>query len=216
MSEVIGGNAQGHLRSICERIENVEQRRKQCSEDRKLIMAEAKSSGFKPKLISYLIRERAKKPEQRAEEQSLIATYEHGVGLADEPPLFRQLQAMASDASSEDKLLEAFKKLAPQKGDFIVRVGTKPMRIWRDKDGNPQSEPWVERPIEPKGSAAPLPPRQQVEAPDVDEQGAYELGVQYARDNRPVIDNPFPFGDKRRPKFDEGWRHGAGNDGMGA
>lgn len=41
------------------------------------------------------------------------------------------------------------------------------------------------------------------------------MGRQFARDNRAIIDNPFPYGDPRRPHFDKGWRLETGNDGMG-
>lgn len=52
----------------------------------------------------------------------------------------------------------------------------------------------------------------EVEATDAD---AGLLGRQAARDGKPVIDNPFPFGDPRRARFDEGWRSESGSDGMG-
>lgn len=51
--------------------------------------------------------------------------------------------------------------------------------------------------------------------PDVDEGGAKQLGRDYANANRAVIDNPFPYGDARRARFDEGWREASGGDGMG-
>lgn len=43
---------------------------------------------------------------------------------------------------------------------------------------------------------------------------AEELGRKAARDGKPVIDNPFPFNDPRRARFDEGWRKESGSDGM--
>jgi hypothetical protein len=45
---------------------------------------------------------------------------------------------------------------------------------------------------------------------------AAELGRQAAIAGKPVIENPFPFGDPRRARFDEGWRKEAENDGMGS
>lgn len=45
-----------------------------------------------------------------------------------------------------------------------------------------------------------------VEEAEVDIASAEELGRKAARDKRPIIENPFPFGDPRRARFDEGWR----------
>lgn len=213
--ETLGGNAQSILRSLVERTERVEKLRKQLSEDRKAIMQEAKVAGFKPPYIAYLVKERSKPPEQRAREQANIATYEHAVGLGNEPALYKQLQAAAEDAASSGKLVDLFKLLAPQRGDFIMRVGDKPMRFWRDKDGNAQAEPWNE----PKRGAAepsitvgtPQPP-----APDCDNDGAYTLGGQAYRENKPITANPFPYGDERVPHWDRGWRDESGSDGMGS
>lgn len=54
-----------------------------------------------------------------------------------------------------------------------------------------------------------------VEDVAVDIGEAEELGRAAAREGKAVIANPFPFGDPRRPRFDEGWRKEAENDGMG-
>ncbi|MEX0745696.1 MAG: ATP-binding protein [Phycisphaeraceae bacterium] len=44
---------------------------------------------------------------------------------------------------------------------------------------------------------------------------AAAAGSQAARDGKPIVDNPFPFGDARRARFDEGWRKESGSDGLG-
>lgn len=49
----------------------------------------------------------------------------------------------------------------------------------------------------------------------LDNESAEELGREAARAGKPVIENPFPFGDTRRARFDEGWRKEAQTDGMG-
>jgi MoxR-like ATPase len=54
-----------------------------------------------------------------------------------------------------------------------------------------------------------------VEEVPIDIESAEALGRQAARDGKPVIDNPFPFGDARRARFDEGWRKQGESDGMG-
>lgn len=215
MTQVMGGNSQAELRAIVARVEDVERRKKTCTEDRKVIMAEAKSKGFKPAYISYVVRKRAKKPEQRQEEDSLITVYEHAVGLAQEPTLFRQLDAMVSDATSRDKILDFFKKLVPANGEIIAKVGDKPMRIWRDRDGKPQIEEWKEPSHDAPEKKSSLPPRPQAEVPDCTPDEAERLGVEYAKQNRPITDNPFPFGDQRQERFETGWKNQTGNDGMG-
>lgn len=55
-----------------------------------------------------------------------------------------------------------------------------------------------------------------VEAAEIDAAAAEDLGRQAAREGRPVVDNPFAFGDPRRARFDEGWRKESDSDGMGA
>lgn len=54
-----------------------------------------------------------------------------------------------------------------------------------------------------------------VEDSAIDIESAEELGRKAARDGKAVIDNPFPFGDPRRARFDEGWRKESETDGMG-
>jgi SpoVK/Ycf46/Vps4 family AAA+-type ATPase len=54
-----------------------------------------------------------------------------------------------------------------------------------------------------------------IEDRDSTKEDAEELGRKAAREGKPVIDNPFPFNDPRRARFDEGWRKEAENDGMG-
>jgi hypothetical protein len=51
--------------------------------------------------------------------------------------------------------------------------------------------------------------------PLADVENAEELGRKAARDGKAIIDNPFPFGDARRARFDEGWRKESETDGMG-
>jgi cytidylate kinase len=44
-------------------------------------------------------------------------------------------------------------------------------------------------------------------------ESAEEMGRASAREGRAIIDNPFPFGDPRRARFDEGWRKESETDG---
>lgn len=79
-------------------------------------------------------------------------------------------------------------------------------RLWSagEKDHAVKNLPW------------PLPRAVDVkeEAPET-EGDAKELGRAAARGGKPIIDNPFLFGDPRRADFDEGWRQESQTDGMG-
>jgi len=214
MTDSMGGNSQAMLRGFVDRIENVNKQIDDLRDDRKVVVAEAKAAGFEPKYVGDVVRERRKKPHDRAEEEAKRSTYRHAVGLDSEPPLFRVLSALAKDATSRDKILDAFKKMVPAKGEIIAKIGGKPMRIFRDANGVAQAEPFEPGEVTTERSST-LPPKPKAEVPDCDEEGAKAIGREYAKENRPVTDNPFPFGDKRRALFDEAWRKETGNDGMG-
>lgn len=205
------------LREIIEQIEDYRAQKKDISDLESALMAAAKSEGFQPKAIRVTVKLRAMKPHDREEAESLLDSYKHAVGLADEPPLFRLMAGMVDDVMSREALIEKFKELAPSDGDFIVRVGGDAVRIFRDREGNPQTEPYVEAKARSSASApaARMPQRPRIEVPNVDEAGAREYGRQMYLDNKPIIENPFPFGDPRRAKCDEGYRSESGGDGMG-
>lgn len=79
-------------------------------------------------------------------------------------------------------------------------------RLWSlgGKDEGARAMPW------PLQRAADV-----VEEAEIDPSAAEDLGRKAARDGKPVIDNPFSFGDTRRARFDEGWRKESQSDGMG-
>ena len=52
-------------------------------------------------------------------------------------------------------------------------------------------------------------------APDADGDSDAEGRAAYAA-GKPVTDNPYPFRDPRRPRWDGAWRAASGSDGMGA
>lgn len=185
-------------------------------EDVKVIMAEARAAGFLPKGVALCVKVRAKTPRAHEEDEELRDLYLHGIGMAEEPPLFRQLDAMAGQRLGRDALIEGLKELVPSKGEITIKMdGAAPLRLWRDTEGKTHQEevqPAAE-PAKPASGAAPT--RAPQEVPDVDADGAMELGRQAVKDNKPIISNPFPYGDARRPKFDEGWRRESGQDGFG-
>lgn len=219
MNMSIGKNTiQGkRLLEIIEQSEAYDADKKEISDLNSALMAAAKAEGFNSKAINLLKRRRKMKPIDRQEADEIFHAYEHAIGMDEEPPLFRAISEMAKDALTRESLLESMKQLAPPQGDIILRMGGEPVRVYRDKDGIAHVEPYIEKakrePGQPKPSAAPS--RAARDIPDVSEAGAFAWGQQMFRDNRPIIENPFPFGDPRRAKCDEGFRKESGSDGMG-
>lgn len=204
------------LLEIIEQSEAYDVDKKEISDLNSALMAASKAEGFNPKIINHLKKRRKMKPLDRQEADALFDSYAHAIGMAEEPPLFRALSEMAKDTLTREHLLNNMKELAPPEGDIILRMGGDPVRVYRDKDGEAHVEPFIEKtPKASKTEPAPPSTRRAREVPDVSEEGAYSYGRQMFRDNRPITENPFPFGDARRARCDEGWRHESGSDGMG-
>lgn len=69
------------LLSFVERIERIDEQINALKEDRKAVLSEAKETGFIPKAINHVIKERRKAEADREEERSIFQTYEDAVGL---------------------------------------------------------------------------------------------------------------------------------------
>lgn len=80
-AETLHGSAKDHLRSFIERIERLEEEKAALTEDIGEVYAEAKSSGFDTKAIRAIIRMRKKDDSERMEEEALLATYMHALGM---------------------------------------------------------------------------------------------------------------------------------------
>lgn len=85
MTDAPLSNSEGHLRSIVERIERLEEDKAAISADIKEVYAEAKSTGFDPKIIRLLIRLRKKEPAERAEEEAILSLYESALRRGPSP-----------------------------------------------------------------------------------------------------------------------------------
>ncbi|WP_371819176.1 DUF2312 domain-containing protein [Roseococcus sp. SDR] len=70
-----GGIAADRLRSIVDRIERLEQERKDLGGDIKDVFSEAKSAGFDVKVLRRLIRERKISPAELEQQDDLLALY---------------------------------------------------------------------------------------------------------------------------------------------
>lgn len=78
----IGHNSTGaQLKSIIERVERLEEERKELGVDVREIYSEAKGSGLEPKIIRHIIRLRKMNPSDRAEQESILETYKSAIGM---------------------------------------------------------------------------------------------------------------------------------------
>jgi uncharacterized protein (UPF0335 family) len=202
------------LRGFIDRMENLAAQKKQISLDEAAVLAEAKQQGLVPAAIRFVIKKRKMKPSDRAEAEAMEDVYLHAMGMAPEPPLFRGIGLMNVDINAKEAVIEAMKKLVPANGSITVEAGGSPVRLTRDASGNVSVTEVVEKPIQqadkPAGKARPGKP----DVPDVDGDGAEQLGRDAFNADVPIISNPFPFGDARRPRWDKGWRDESGSDGM--
>jgi uncharacterized protein (UPF0335 family) len=78
-----GGVTGAQLKSIIERIERLEEERKELGTDVREIYAEAKGNGYDPKILRMIIRLRKMNPADRAEQDMLLDTYKSAIGMAD-------------------------------------------------------------------------------------------------------------------------------------
>jgi uncharacterized protein (UPF0335 family) len=76
-----GGIAADRLRSIVERVERLEEDRKDLATDIKDVFSEAKSAGFEPKVLRRLIRDRRREPADLEAEETLLDLYKRALGM---------------------------------------------------------------------------------------------------------------------------------------
>ena len=78
-TETLGGNAQGRLRSIVERIERLEEDKAAVMADIKEVYAEAKGEGYDVKALREIVRIRKQDAAKRAEHQAIVDLYLHAI-----------------------------------------------------------------------------------------------------------------------------------------
>lgn len=82
MSEIqTGHNSQAQLKSLVERIENIETQIKEFSSDRSDIYAEAKGAGFDVPALKAIVRARREDGEKRRNREAVIDTYRVALGI---------------------------------------------------------------------------------------------------------------------------------------
>ena len=74
------GNSGAILKGFIERIENLNEEKRAISVDIRDIFAEAKGSGFEPKIMRIVIRRRAMDRRTVQEQDALVTTYTHAIG----------------------------------------------------------------------------------------------------------------------------------------
>jgi uncharacterized protein (UPF0335 family) len=86
----VGGIGGEQLKSFIERIERLEEEKRALAEDIKEVYAEARGSGFEPKIMRQIIRIRKRDQDDLDEEESLIELYKRALGML---PAAEQAQA---------------------------------------------------------------------------------------------------------------------------
>lgn len=80
-----GAVARDQLRSYVERIERLEEEKKSISDDIKDVYGEAKAMGYDTKVLRKVIAIRKQDQNDRMEQEAILDTYLHALGMAPAP-----------------------------------------------------------------------------------------------------------------------------------
>jgi len=83
MSDTTGTIPRDHLRAFVERIERLEEEKAALMADIREVYAEAKGTGFDPKIMRQVVRIRKMEPDQRQEQEYVLDTYLNALGMLD-------------------------------------------------------------------------------------------------------------------------------------
>jgi uncharacterized protein (UPF0335 family) len=83
----VGGVAGAQLKSLIERIERLEEEKRALGEDIKQVYAEAKGTGFEPKIMRQIIKIRKMDRDEHDEQESLLDVYKRALGMLPESSL---------------------------------------------------------------------------------------------------------------------------------
>ena len=83
----VGGIAGAQLKSFIERIERLEDEKRALGEDVKEVYAEAKGSGFEPKIMRQIIKIRRIDKEEHDEQETLLDLYKRALSMVPESGL---------------------------------------------------------------------------------------------------------------------------------
>jgi uncharacterized protein (UPF0335 family) len=71
----------GQLRTVVERIERLEEEKKEVAEQIREVYAEAKGNGFDTKTLRKVVGLRKKSSDERSEEEAMLDLYLQGLGM---------------------------------------------------------------------------------------------------------------------------------------
>lgn len=128
------------LRLLIEEIEGVRDRKKQLTEQEKEMFQRGKAAGFDTKTIRKILTLRQMDASKRQEQETLLDTYMHAIGMSEEPPLFTHFGKFSVDLAAREQAVEFLKTIVPPTGEIVLKLGGLPVRVFRDKDGNPIAE----------------------------------------------------------------------------
>ncbi len=80
------GVARDQLRAFVERIERLEEEKKTIADDIKEVYGEAKAMGFDTKVLRKVISIRKLDQNERMEQEAVLDTYLHALGMVEAPP----------------------------------------------------------------------------------------------------------------------------------
>jgi uncharacterized protein (UPF0335 family) len=79
---VLQSSARDQLRAIVARIERLEEEKAALAADLREVYAEAKGNGFDVKALKTVVRMRKQDENKRKEDEAVLATYLHALGMA--------------------------------------------------------------------------------------------------------------------------------------
>ena len=85
MTDETGNTARNHLRAYIYRIERLEEEKSALMEDIREVYAEAKGTGFDPKIMRQVIIIRKMEPDKRQEQEYVLDTYLSALGMLQQP-----------------------------------------------------------------------------------------------------------------------------------
>ena len=102
MSSFYGGLSAEHLRQFVDRLERLEEEKKNIAEDLKEVFAEAKSAGFDVKTIRQILKIRKIEANELEEQEYLLDTYKRALGMLPELDEDAGPSDSADDAQEQD------------------------------------------------------------------------------------------------------------------
>ena len=73
--------AKDHLKAFVERIERLEEEKKAIADDIRDVYGEAKANGFDVKALRTIVRLRKQDADERREQETILETYMHALGM---------------------------------------------------------------------------------------------------------------------------------------